>query len=85
MEIKYSITNYFEKNNLFKDNRSDGIIIKNENNIITIDGSQRDLIELADIIVNLAISKENKNHIHIDDLTLISTKSEIKEIIIEKE
>ena len=30
MEIKYSITNYFEKNNLFKDNRSDGIIIKNE-------------------------------------------------------
>ena len=42
-----------------------------------------DFIELSDILVSLAISKNNDNHFHIDELTLIDDKSLIKEIIIE--
>ena len=80
MDIKYKITEYFNENDLFKSSKSDGLIVKNENNILTIKGNPKDLAELADLLVNVAI---NKSHIHIDDLTLLNEKSEIKEIIIE--
>ncbi len=80
MDIKYKITEYLNENNLFESSKSDGLIVKNENNILTIKGNPKDLAELADLLVNVAI---NKSHIHIDDLTLLNEKSEIKEIIIE--
>ena len=83
MENKYYITDYFEKNNLFDSNDSKGLIIKNDSKTIQIIGSSRDLIELADHLVNVAISKNE--HIHIDDLTLINKESDYKEIIIEKD
>ena len=85
MEIKYYITDYFEKNNLFDSDDSKGLIIKNDSKTIQIIGSSRDLIELADHLVNAAISKNKNEHIHIDDLTLINKESDYKEIIIEKD
>ena len=78
MENKYYIKDYFEKNNLFD-------FIKNDSKTIQIIGSSRDLIELADHLVNVAISKNKNEHIHIDDLTLINKESDYKEIIIEKD
>ena len=83
MKIEYNITDYFEKNNLFDKKESNGLTIKKESNTLLIKGSKRDLIELADILVNL--SKEQTSHIHIDNLTLLNKKSDFSEIIIEKD
>ena len=84
MDINYEITTFFEENNLFDNSTSDGLEIKKEDNAILIKGNSKDLVELADLLVNVAKSKEQDTHIHIDDLTLLSNKSEFKEIIIEK-
>lgn len=83
MGIKYNITKYFNDNNLFESNISNGLTITNELDTLLIKGSSRDLVELADILVNIA--KEKEAHIHIDDLSLISNNSKYKELIIEKE
>ena len=82
MDIKYEITKYFEENNLFDNDKSNGITIKADSNSIVIKGTSRDLVELADLIVNVAASKEN--HIHVDNLTLLNNDSDFSEIIIEK-
>ena len=84
MNIKYKITEYFDNNNLFDNEISTGLKIKNDSNTLYIEGSSKDLIELADILVSISASKDKNPHIHIDDLTLINKESEIKEIIIEK-
>ena len=83
MKIKYKITEYFEKNNLFNDNNSNGLRIKNNENSLLINGNSRDLVYLADILVNIAM-ENNKSHIHIDDLTFLDKASDYKEVIIEK-
>lgn len=62
-----------------------GITISLDNNELVIKGSKLDLIELANYIVNLALSNNNRDHIHIDDLTLIDKDSKINSLIIEKE
>lgn len=85
MNIVYKITDYFEKNNLFDNDNKNGLIIKNDNNTLLIKGSSRDLIELADLLTNLALEKNKDGHIHIDDLTLLNKESDFSEIIIEKE
>ncbi len=85
MNIKYKITEYFEKNDLFDMNESFGLTIKYENNTLLIKGSSIDLIELADILTNLALAKLDKMHIHIDELTLLNKESNLSEIIIEKD
>ena len=59
-------------------------IIQNKNEIV-IKGSKIDLIELADCILSVALSENNKDHIHIDDLTLLNKNSKINNLIIEKE
>ena len=82
MDIKYNITKYFEDNNLFDNNLSNGLTITSDKNILLIKGSSKDLVELADIIVNIA--KEKETHIHIDNLTIINNNSKYKELIIEK-
>ncbi|MEE3343382.1 MAG: hypothetical protein VZS44_04775 [Bacilli bacterium] len=85
MKIEYNITKYFENNNLFDDTISDGLkILKDENDNILITGSSVDLVNLADILVNVAMDKGENPHIHIDDLTLLDKNSDYKEIIIEK-
>ena len=84
MKIDYKITEYFEKNDLFDSEESNGLIINNENNYLLIKGSSRDLVELADILTSLALEKKLGAHVHIDDLTLINKESNISEVTIEK-
>ena len=64
---------------------NNGITIINNNNEILIKGTKEDLEILANTILKLISSNLNKDHIHIDELTLISNNSPIKELIIEKQ
>ena len=81
---KNIINNYLQDNgyNLSSKDSSD-IKVSINNNEVTITGSKNNLIELADYIVSLALSNNEKDHIHIDDLTLLSSDS--VELIVEKE
>ena len=80
------IQEYLKNNNYdLTSSKPDGIkIILNDEELL-IKGSKLDLIELADYIVSIAISKEKPNHIHLDELSLINNKSQVKQLIIEKE
>ena len=55
------------------------------NNEIIIKGSKEELEELIEYIKKVTESSLDKDHIHIDDLTLIDKNSAIKNLIIEKE
>ena len=79
------IEKYIKDNNIKIDDNKEGLEINYISNEISIKGSQSDLLELADYILSLALSDNTKDHIHIDDLSLINNDSNIKEIIIEKE
>ena len=81
MKIEYKITEYFEKNHLFEEKKSSGIKIKIDKQTLILEGTSRDLVELADILINVAKIKDS--HIHMDDLTLLRKDSDISEIIIE--
>ncbi|MBQ6546541.1 MAG: hypothetical protein IJL74_00905 [Bacilli bacterium] len=83
MKINYKITEYFEENNLFDESSSTGLKIKKDNDTLLIKGDSRDLVMLADLLVNVA--KEESSHVHVDESTLLAQDSEIKEVIIEKE
>lgn len=64
---------------------SDGLVISAESGQLIISGSPCDLISVADLLVSLALSGENKGqHWHLDELTLISTDSSIDEFVIER-
>ena len=60
------------------------MVVSNNDNTITITGDSIDLEELNRLITMLLESKNKIDHIHIDDLTLLSEDSEVKELIIEK-
>ena len=62
-----------------------GLTITKSENEILIKGTKEELLELAEYIKNVANSKLEKDHIHIDELSLLKKDSEIKELIIEKE
>ena len=85
MENKNIINDYIEKNNIkIRDNGS-GLSIKHNYDELYIKGSQKDLIDLADIILSLALSENKKDHVHVDELTIIDGDSDINEMVIEKE
>ena len=63
---------------------NNGIIINMDNNELIIKGHKDELLELAEYINNIALSEEEKDHIHLDELTIIDKDSNIKNIIIEK-
>ena len=63
---------------------SNGLQISLVNDEITLKWSKLDLIELADYLLDVAISQDEKNHLHIDELTLIDNNLPIKNLIIEK-
>ena len=84
MDINYRITKYFNENNLFENDKSNVILIKTDDGSITIKGNSRDLVELADLLVSVAASKEKGEHIHVDSLTTLNAQSDFSEIIIEK-
>ena len=80
MEIKNIIKDYLKEE---KYNNSNGLSISYNNNEVLISGSKLDLIELCNYILNVALEKES-SHIHLDNLSLISDKSNIKELIIQR-
>ena len=87
MENTRIVTEYLEKLGLFPvddaENEEDGLIISSEKNILHLSGAPHDLIELADYLVALALSGENRGqHWHIDQPYIINYRSEISEIII---
>ena len=61
-----------------------GIEIENNNNEITIKGDKNSLLELADYIISVSLSNNSNDHVHLDELTIINEKSNIKNLIIEK-
>ncbi len=63
----------------------DGLLINTDNDEVLIKGSKDDLEELAEYIHKIANSKDEKDHLHLDDLTIISKESSICNLIIEKE
>lgn len=64
---------------------SEGISINNDNNELLLKGSKEDLIELANYILNVALSETDNDHLHLDNSTIINEYSSIKELIIEKD
>ena len=84
MKIDYKITEYFEKNNLFSNDIREGLKVKAISDSLSLTGNSRDLIELADLLVSIALDKTKRTHLHIDELTLLNNDSDFKEIIIEK-
>ena len=80
------VSNSLKEKGLYpkSENRQFGLEISlNDNKELIIKGTREDFIELSDLLVSLAISKNNDNHFHIDELTLIDDNSSIKEIIVE--
>ena len=76
---------YLEKQGIELDkNSSSGIVVIVTENEMLIKGSKTDLIDLADYITNVAISDCNNDHLHLDDLTIVSKESMIKNLVIEK-
>lgn len=60
------------------------IEIENNNNEIIIKGDKNSLLELADYIISVSLSNSSNDHVHLDELTIINKKSNIKNLIIEK-
>ena len=80
-----TVWNYLKDNNYdLSSSTSDGINISASDNEVLIKGSKVDLVELADYIINIAVSDNDIDHIHIDNLTLINKNSTINNLIIEK-
>lgn len=89
MQNSKIVSEYLKKLNLYPTNEEPtdlGIqIFVNENKELLIKASSNDLVELSDLLISLATSKnESGNHFHIDDLTLIDEESQITDVIIEK-
>ena len=83
MECKSIIKDYLNEKNIDIGTEYTGVILNCSENEIVIKGKKIDLIELADLILSVALDKSD-NHLHIDDLTLISKESVINNLIIEK-
>lgn len=60
-----------------------GIGLRLENGALHLSGNPWDLIELADLLVSLALSGENRGqHWHIDEGTLLDPNSDIHELVL---
>ena len=55
------------------------------NDELLIKGNKLDLLELSDYIKKVALSDNNQDHIHLDELTIVNNNSDIKKLIIEKD
>lgn len=86
MEIKQIVEEILKQNNIHipADNNPEGLRIKLDREDLVIKGSSNDLLELANYLINMALSNIKGNHLHIDDLTILSSSSEIRSLIIEK-
>lgn len=62
-----------------------GLQITIENGQLTFSGYPSELIDMADLLVSLALSGENHGqHWHIDRMTLIADDSPIDELVLER-
>lgn len=88
MENKNIVSEYLSSKGLYPvpntEAEQDGLVLlPQKNGKIVLSGSADDLIEFADLLVSLALSGENKGqHWHIDNLNMLSEKSEIPGIIV---
>ena len=86
MENTNIVSNYLVKNGLYPTATAeeDGLImLPQKNGNIILSGSANDFIELADLLVSLALSGENEGqHWHVDNLNMVSEKSKIPGLII---
>ena len=82
---KNLLKEYLEKNSIQTNTNFQGIELSRNQREVLIKGTQSDLIELADYILDIALSEEKKDHVHLGKDTLLNDKSEIEELIIEKE
>lgn len=61
----------------------EGLCLSLEGRRLLLRGSPADLIDLADLLVALALSGEERGqHWHLDELTLMDSGSEIPELIL---
>ncbi len=80
------IINYLnDERYIVESTESNGIDLNLAGDELLIKGSKGDLLELANYIINIALSKNNNDHIHLDGSTIIDEDSSIKKIIIEKD
>lgn len=86
MENTRLVTDYLEKQGLYPVPEADeeGFTLSlDSQNRLLLSGSPLDMIELADLLVSLALSGENHGqHWHVDELTLLSGGSQIPELIL---
>lgn len=61
-----------------------GLLISCDDELL-IKGNKLDLLELSDYIKKVALSDNNQDHIHLDNLTIVNNNSNIKNLIIEKD
>ena len=86
MNNRELVTSFLQQQGLYPQTgptESSGLRLKMEHNQLLLSGTASDLIDLADLLVSLALSGENKGqHWHIDDLSLMDSSSEIPELIL---
>lgn len=82
------VTEYLQKIGQYPSDSTEndyGLKIMMENNRLLLMGNPSVLIDLADLLVSLALSGQNTGqHWHIDTLNLVSEKSPISELILER-
>ena len=80
------VTSLLQKENRYppaEPEKHPGLMLKLENDQLLLSGTAGDLIDLADLLVSLALSGESKGqHWHIDSLNLMDDTSKISELIL---
>lgn len=80
------VTSLLRKDNIYppdEPEKSFGLSLKLEKDRLMLSGTAGDLIDLADLLVSLALSGEAEGqHWHIDSLTLMDDSSDIPELIL---
>ena len=87
MKNEQLVTKYLKGKNIYPDNNNNQNIKVEilKTGELYIKSDSESLINLADILVTLALSKNKGSHFHIDKQTLLDNTSQISEIIIERE
>ena len=88
MENGFLVSSCLKREGLYPEGESagGGLRLRLDGGRLLLGGPPEDLIGLADLLVSLALSGENRGqHWHVDDLTLMDEASEIPEMILLRE